>query len=230
MMLVCMDLVSGYLLYEAVAEDRSYDTWHALVAARLEAQGTGVLSLVSDRAKALIKLAETGLECRSVPDLFHRIHELVKSYALAIGSRLRQARQAFSQAQEPLSQGQTSSPSSAEAQQVHALVEASAAEVTRWEKVHSAYRYHLATVSLIVHPWDLVDSTRQTSAAMKRQLHAETRALEALIETNGLPVKKKAWTRSASSLLACRPWWTFGGRRAGKFSASGPDTEMDEID
>ena len=65
---------------------------------------------------------------------------------------------------------------------MHALVEASAAEVTRWEKVHSAYRYHLATVSLIVHPWRLVDSTRQTSAAMKRQLHAETRALEALIE------------------------------------------------
>ena len=222
MMLVCMDLVSGYLLYEAVAEDRSYDTWHALVAARLEAQGTGVLSLVSDRAKALINLAETGLECRSVPDLFHRIHELVKSYALAIGSRLRQARQAFSQAQEPLSQGQTSSPSSAEAQQVHALVEASAAEVTRWEKVHSAYRYHLATVSLIVHPWRLVDSTRQTSAAMKRQLHAETRALEALIETNRLPVKKKAWTRSASSLLACRPWWTFGGRRAGKIYSKWP--------
>jgi hypothetical protein len=90
MMLVCIDLVSGYLLYEAVAEDRSYDTWHALVAARLEAQGTGVLSLVSDWAKALIKLADTGLECRSVPDLFHRIHELVKSYVLAIGSRLRQ--------------------------------------------------------------------------------------------------------------------------------------------
>jgi hypothetical protein len=92
-------------------------------------------------------------------------------------------------------------------------VEASAAEVTRWEKVHSAYRYHLATVSLIVHLWRLVDSTRQTSAAMKCQLHAETRALEALIETNGLPVKKKAWTRSVSSLLACRPWWTFGGWR-----------------
>ena len=66
-MLVCMDLVSSYLLYEVVAEDRSYDTWHALVAAGIEAQGTGVLSLVSDRAKALIKLAETGLECRSVP-------------------------------------------------------------------------------------------------------------------------------------------------------------------
>src|SRR3989475_7277793 len=143
MMLVFMDLVSGYLLFEEVAEDRSYDTWHALVEARLEALGTGVLYLVSDRAKALIKLAETGLECQSVPDLFHLIHELVKSYSLAIGSRLRQARQAFRQAQEPLSQGQASSPSSAEAQQAQALVEASAAEVTRWENVHSAYRYHL---------------------------------------------------------------------------------------
>ena len=94
MMLVFMDLVSGYLLFEEVAEDRSYDTWHALVEARLKALGVGVLYLVSDRAKALIKLAETGLECQSVPDVFHLIHELVKSYSLAIGGRLRQARQA----------------------------------------------------------------------------------------------------------------------------------------
>src|SRR5438552_13620011 len=84
MMLVFMDLVSGYLLFEEVAENRSYDTWYALVAARLEALGAGVLYLVSDRAKALMKLAETGLECLSIPDLFHLIHELVKSYSLAI--------------------------------------------------------------------------------------------------------------------------------------------------
>ncbi len=62
MMLVFMDLVSGYLLFEEVAEDRTYATWQALVEARLEALGVRVLYLVSDRAKALIKLAETGLE------------------------------------------------------------------------------------------------------------------------------------------------------------------------
>src|SRR5438105_10925644 len=92
MMLVFIDLVSGYLLFEEVAENRSYDTWYALVAARLEALGAGVLYLVSDRAKALMKLAETGLECLSIPDLFHLIHELVKSYSLSICGRLRQAR------------------------------------------------------------------------------------------------------------------------------------------
>jgi hypothetical protein len=178
MMLVFMDLVSGYLLFEEVAEDRSYDTWYALVEARLEALGAGVLYLVSDRAKALIKLAETGLECLSIPDLFHLIHELVKSYSLSICGRLRQARQAWSQAQEHLRTCQASQPSGADVQQAQATVEASEAEVTRWESVHCAYRHHLETVSLIVHPWRLVDSTRQTSEEVERQLQAEPRAIE----------------------------------------------------
>jgi hypothetical protein len=37
-----------------------------------------VLSLVSDRAKALIKLARTGLDCLSIPDVFHLSHDLAK--------------------------------------------------------------------------------------------------------------------------------------------------------
>jgi hypothetical protein len=211
MLLVFMDLVSGYLLFEEVAEDRSYDTWHALVEARLGALGAGVLYLVSDRAKALIKLAETGLECQSVPDLFHLLHELVKSYSWAICARLRHARQAVSQAQESVSKGQASHPSGAETQQAQAVVEASEAEVTRWESVHSAYRHHLETVSLIVHPWRLVDSTRQTSHEVERQLHAETWAIEALIETNGLPVKKKALDKVRTQIAGVAAlvdlWW-----------------------
>ena len=50
-MLVFMDLVSGYLVCEEVAEDRSYETWHALVEARIEALGARVLYLVSDRGR-----------------------------------------------------------------------------------------------------------------------------------------------------------------------------------
>jgi hypothetical protein len=117
MRLVFMNRVSGYLLFEEVAEDRTYTTWSALVEARLEALGVGVLYLVSDRAKALIKLAEKGLECVSIPDVFHLIHDLVKSYSLAICGPLRQARQTLSQARESLTTCQASHRSSEEAQQ-----------------------------------------------------------------------------------------------------------------
>ena len=78
MILVLMDLATGYLLLEEVADDRTYPTWQTLVEERLTGLGTGVLYVVSDRAKALIQLAEQGLECLSMPDFFHVAHEIVK--------------------------------------------------------------------------------------------------------------------------------------------------------
>src|SRR5215471_18952429 len=40
LMLVFMDLASGYLVMEAVAVDRSYDTWYGLINTRLKTCGT----------------------------------------------------------------------------------------------------------------------------------------------------------------------------------------------
>jgi hypothetical protein len=106
MILVFMDLATGYLLLEEVAEDRTYTTWKALVDERLKALSTGVLYMVSDRAQALIQLAEHGLECLSVPDFFHVVHDIVKSYSLAISRHLRQAHQELTKATEALVQHQ----------------------------------------------------------------------------------------------------------------------------
>lgn len=192
LMLVFMDLARGYLLMEEVAVDRTYDTWHGLVQAQLKTLGVEVAYLVSDRAKALLKLAETGLGCLSIPDLFHLSHELAKSYALAIFSRLRHAPQALTQAQARLATLQASPPGRVQTQQAQALVVASEAEVQRWQGVRSAYRTPLSNLSLILHPWCLVDATRHTSQEVERQLHAEVAALEKVIETHGLPVKKPA--------------------------------------
>jgi hypothetical protein len=53
-----------------------------------------------------------------------------------------------------------------------------------------AWRHSLANLSRIMHPWRLVDATRQTSQEVAGQLHAEIQTLETLLETHGLPVKK----------------------------------------
>src|SRR6516225_693073 len=63
MMLVFMDLATGYVLLEEVAADRSYTTWFDCANECLTTFGTEMLYRVSDRAKALIKLAHTGLRC-----------------------------------------------------------------------------------------------------------------------------------------------------------------------
>jgi Family of unknown function (DUF6399)/IclR helix-turn-helix domain len=211
MRLVFMDLASGYLLMEEVAVDRTYDTWDSLIKARLKTFGVEVSDLVSDRAKALIKLAETGLDCLSIPDLFHLSHELAKGYSLAIFGRLRQAQQALAQAGQRLATWQASHPGSDQAQQAQAVVEVRQGEVKHWQAVRDAYRPHLAHLSLTVHPWRLVDSTRQTSQGVERQLHVELQALETLLATHGLPVKQGTLDKVRKQLAGVSAlidfWW-----------------------
>jgi hypothetical protein len=102
MILVFQDVSTGYMVQEEVADNRTYATWKALVDERLQALGTSVLYLVSDRAKALIQLAEQGFQCLSMPDVFHFMHDIVQSYSLALGRRMRQAHTALLEAQEAL--------------------------------------------------------------------------------------------------------------------------------
>ncbi len=130
------------MLLEGVADDRTCATWKAVVEARRTTLGTEVLSLVSDRAKALIQLAEQGLECLSMPDFFHLVHEIVKSYALAIGRRLRQAHQDLKHAEKVLARLQGLPQAGHDTLEARALVGVRQAEVTRWEEVHHTYRGH----------------------------------------------------------------------------------------
>src|SRR5256886_2512954 len=181
MMLVFMDLASGYLLMEEVAVDRSYDTWFDRANARLTTLGTEVLYLVSDRAKALIKLAHTGLGCPSIPDLFHLGHDLAKGYSLCIFGRLRQAKRNLEQAKQCLEK-LPKNDQAAPAQVAQARVVACATSVHHWQEVGSAWRQHLSNLSRLLHPWRLLDSIRQTSKEVEEQLRAELKAIEALLK------------------------------------------------
>jgi hypothetical protein len=102
MMRVFMDLATGYLLREEVATDRSFGTWYDRANDRLTTLGTEVLDVVSDRAKALVTLAHTGLGCLRIPDLFHLSHDLATGYALAIFGRRRQAKRDLAHAKQRL--------------------------------------------------------------------------------------------------------------------------------
>jgi Family of unknown function (DUF6399)/IclR helix-turn-helix domain len=211
MMLVCLDLRTGYLLLEEVADDRTYATWKAVVEERLTALGAHVLYVVSDRAKALVQLAETGLECLSMPDFFHVVHDIVKSYSLAIGQRLRHARQELTKAQAALARRQGQRHAAQEASEAIALVEARHAEVVRWEEVHHTYRGHVESLSHTLHPFHLADSTPQTSAQVERQLTAAVEGIAALAQRYQLPACHKAMAKVRTQVPALAAlvdfWW-----------------------
>lgn len=211
MMLVFQDLATGYLLREEVADDRTFATWKALVDERLEVLGTRVLYLVSDRAKALIQLAEKGLECFSMPDFFHFVHDIVKSYALAIGRRLRQAQTDLKQAEAMLESHRGRSHAEGVGPEAKAQVEARQAEVRRWEAVQRTYRHHLETLSLTLHPFGIADSAPQTSAQVASHLQVVVEAIEAFAQHHQLPARPDAMTKVRKQVPALAAlvdfWW-----------------------
>ena len=211
MMLVFMDLRTGYLRLEGVAEDRTYATWKAAVDERLAALNTGVRYLVSDRAKALIQLAEQGLECLSIPDFFHCMHDLVKSYSRAIGRRLRQAQKELKPAEEVLSRQPGLDGRRQDAPTTQQLLEVKHVDVQRWERGHSAYRQHLEALSLTLHPFHIDDSTPQTSAQVQTRVHAAVDAIETLVQGQQLPARHDAMKKVRNQLPALAAlvdfWW-----------------------
>jgi hypothetical protein len=212
MLLVFMDLATGYVLLEEVAADRSFATWFDRTHERLTTLGTEVLSLVSDRAKALIKLAHTGLRCPSIPDLFHLGHDLAKSYALAIFGPLRHAKRELEQTTQHLEKVQKNTKADpAQVAQVQGRVAACAASVTHWQGVGRAWRQHLSNVSRLLPPWRLADSTCQTSKEVEEQLRAELEAIETLLGTNGLPRKQAPLDKVRKQLAGISAlvdvWW-----------------------
>jgi hypothetical protein len=212
MMLVFMDLATGYVLLEEVAAARSFDTWFDRTNERLTTFGTQVLYMVSDRAKALIKLAHTGLRCPSIPDLFHLGHDLAKGYSLGIFGRLRQAKRDLQQAKQGLEKLQKNTQTApVQIAQAQSRAAACATAVHHWQEVGSAWRQHLSNVSRILHPWRLADSIRQTSKEVEEQLRAELEAIETLLATNGLPMKKATLDKVRKQLAGLSAlvdlWW-----------------------
>jgi hypothetical protein len=104
MILILMDLSSGYLLREEQTTDRSYETWQAKAQARLQALGVPVRHVISDRTKALIKLATHGFHCAPGADLFHGQYELSKWLGASFYCRLGRAVKRLNNAQDAWAQ------------------------------------------------------------------------------------------------------------------------------
>jgi hypothetical protein len=190
--------------------------------AALRAQGR---SLVSDRAKALIQLAEKGLECLSMPDFFHLVHAIVKSDSLAMGRRLQQARQELHKAEEGLQKHSKVDTRDEAYREATHHGEAKQAEVTRWEAIPRAYRQRLETLSLTLHPFGIDDSAPQTSTEVEARLHAQVEAIEALAHTYQWPERQEAMTQVKKQLpdvAALVDFWWQGVRQDLEHAAVSP--------
>ncbi len=162
--LVLMDLVSGYILLEKKTSDRKYQTWFNQVQAALTSIGQqgGIKSLVSDRAKALIQLAVKGMGCQSIPDLFHAMRCLSRSIGVRLGGQLARIKKKLQKTQrEIIKRHLAQKPISAQLNQRQSWLQQQYQFIQTGLETYRSYIYQIST---LVHPFAINESKFQTGA------------------------------------------------------------------
>lgn len=166
--------------------------------------------LVSDRAKALVKLALDELGCRSIPDLFHALRQLSRAIGTPLALQLSRLDKQCVQAQATLTQLQAQGKPS-EAQ--HAKLTQLKAQLGLLESTQATYHHLLQQLSLSVHPFAIDGSGFQSATEVTASLRGHLQALTALTQQADLP-KLPAAVRQFSDQVSgitavVHAWWTW---------------------
>ena len=175
-LLIAMDLGSGYLLMEEDAQDRTFETWSEKLKNRLEQMGCKVRHFISDRAKALIKLAVEGLHCNSGADLFHAQQEITRWLGMGFRTKLASIKKEIQRLQDQL---QAQGVSALEI--VQQLLAVAKEKQKRFEEGKEKYGSLLRGISKILHPFTMTGVQKTTSGVVE-EMQEQAQALSMLGE------------------------------------------------
>jgi hypothetical protein len=180
LILVLMDLSSGYLLLEDISHDRRFDTWLNKSMPRLKALGLDVNHAVSDRAKALIKLAVTGFECPSGADLFHAQKDVSQWLGAMLGRRHERAKAALETAETMLQKKPDNN-----IEELVQLVDAERA-YKNIQETRTEYHENLAGIAEDIHPYSLESQQPNRSEQVISGLEKRAQAFEKIAHSQSI--------------------------------------------
>ncbi len=197
--LVMLDLPSGYIFVEEITEDCQYETWQEKVTQAFKPLGLTVKYLVSDRAKAIVKLALKDLGTTSIADLFHVLYNLNRSLALelnCLGAKL--------QIQLNMEKEKGAEP------ELIAQIETNQRLLRQSRLTYDHCCYRLSTC---LHPFALNENRPQTTETVEMELQSLLHRLQTLRQThqlkdsrNGIRTMKNQ-IESLSAIVDL--WWSW---------------------
>ena len=200
--LVALEPVSGFILAERYAEDRTAATWTAALDAALDGLPVEVVQGTSDEAKGLLRHVREALGAHHSPDLFHVQHEASRATGATLARQVERAETAVAQAQAQVAAeraaqadyaGQVPRPrgrppaferriEAALAAQVEAERDLAQAEARRTEA-----RESVRELSAAYHPYDLESGRAQPPERVAERLNVCWARLAGIATAAALP-------------------------------------------
>ena len=186
--LVLIELSSGYIFIEAECENRTYATWIEQVNQWWQGSQWQCHYLVSDGARALVKLAVSGLGCVNVADLFHALRALGRPLSRSLGQQAATLRKQRDKLQQQLKK----CCEVADQQVFQSLIENNAAAQQQVQQAEQTYRDAIEQISLTIHPFSPSSQQWQTQRDLLTQLASPLQRLWELAPTYGAQKALKA--------------------------------------
>ncbi|MEL6816599.1 MAG: DUF6399 domain-containing protein [Cyanobacteria bacterium J06656_5] len=186
--LVLLELSSGYIFVETECENRTYATWMEQVNKWWQDGPWQCHYLVSDGAKALVKLALSGLGCVSVADLFHALRALGKPIGRALGQRMAALKKQQDKRQKQLRKHHEGAEESA----FQSLTENNETALQQVQQDEQIYHEALEKISQTIHPFTLDSLQWQTQKRLLTNLAAPLQCLWNLAPTYGAQKAQQA--------------------------------------
>ena len=209
--LVLMELASGYIFIEEEASDRTYATWMEKVQNVINKIGLQIKYVVSDRAKPLIKLALKGIKCLSVPDLFHASHEIVKLLGLSLNRKSNAVKIKIEKANAVLSILIKLSKGIDEIRVQKLVMKNLVSELQVMEINIDRYKKLLHQLSAGVHAFNIATSAKQSSAMIQIILTEIVKTIELILEECGIDDDKKRIKKFSNQIEGIASladaWW-----------------------
>ncbi len=186
LILVLMDLSSGYILVEDKVDDRTHATWEEASISRLNQLKLMVRHFVSDRGKSLIKLAFDSFNCEPGADIFHGQYDISKWLGAFFYRRLGSINKEIKEIKESLmkSIGKGADPHRIEEKEEQ-LANAKE-ELNTLEAGKQSYAEAQQGVSKSVHPFALHDNKAQTSLEVESNLEKNAQDFEEISQTHSI--------------------------------------------
>jgi hypothetical protein len=204
MVIVFMDLPSGFLFNEKIAKDRTFSTWEKETSGSIN-KFRNFLCLVSDRAKSLLKLSAHH-SCTGVADLFHFLMCPVKAFKFSFARKLK----TLAKEEKKINANLADIKSASDVHTVTEKLELINDKRAVIKQGQSIFRHELQSISTTVHPFDL-QSQQQTSGQITGKLNASVSAIRNVIMSCRITDNKNALGKMEKQIAPIAAltdsWW-----------------------
>jgi hypothetical protein len=200
MYLVLMDLQSGFIFAEEIKEKRDHKTWEE-VSSPWISKFKIVRCFLSDKAKALLKLADKTFKVNRIPDLFHMMSDLSSVMKFSF-KRIEKTTQSEINKLEVKAR---------QTKKIKGMV------VDLKEKLSSVlfdqhtYQKHLRNLSLALHPFRILSSKKQNSKTAESVMQSSLSTIKKIKDTHDIPDPRNKMKRVEKEIPAAAQqidqWW-----------------------